>query len=322
MVDVFTTTGTVDYDTAAYDLLLRYAYRPELYFDPWCDVQSTEVTHRGSSVRFFIQNDLAIATTPLTEDVDVSAVPLTDTFVDVTMLEYGNATVVTARVEATSMMDVDAAAANVIGFNAGISVDTIARAPFFAGTNVAYATGSGSIITSRVTVAPANTLRAGDFRLAYAKLKGANVPTFDSGLYVAILHPDVAYDIKSETGDLGWRDPHVYSDPQAIYNGEIGAFEGFRVIVTPRAPYLVDAGTLSTTDVYQSAFMGHEGVAKGYSTGGGYGPDPIAVMGPVVDKLMRFQPIGWKHFVGYSTFRNAALRRVESSSSIGNNAAG
>lgn len=320
MPDVFTTTGSVDYDTAAYELLMRYAYRPELYYDAWTDVRSTNTTHRGSSVRFFIQSDLAVATTPLTEDVDVSAVPLANTFVDVTMLEYGNATVTTARLNASSMFDIDAAAANVVGFNAGISMDTIARTPFYAGTNVSYATGSGSVITTRATVAAANTLRAADFRRQYANLRRNNVPTV-GGMYVAIIHPDVAYDLKSETGDLGWRAPHVYSDPQAIYNGEIGAFEGFRVIVTPRAPFLVDAGA-TNTDVYQSVFLGQEAVAKGYSTGGGYGPDPVVVMGPVVDKLRRFQPVGWKHFVGYSVFRQAAIWRVESSSSIGNNGVG
>lgn len=320
MPDVFTTTGSVDYDTAAYELLMRYAYRPELYYDNWVDVKSTNVTHRGASVRFFIQNDLAVATTPLIEDVDVSAVPLSDTFVDVTLLEYGNATVTTARLNASSMFDVDVAAANVIGFNAGISVDTLARTPFYAGTNVRYAQGSGAAVTTRASVAATNTLRAADFRQAYAKLRAANVPTM-GGMYVAIMHPDVAFDIKSETGDLGWRAPHVYSDPGAIYNGEIGAFEGFRVIVTPRAPFLVDAGATGT-DVYQTIFCGMEAVAKAFSTGGGYGPDPVVVMGPVVDKLKRFQPVGWKHFVGYSTFRQEALRRVESSSSIGNNAVG
>lgn len=317
---VFTTTGSVDYDTAAYELAMRFAYRPELYYDTWAEVKSTETTHRGSSVRFFIQSDLAVATTPLVEDTDVTVVPMSDTFVDVTLAEYGNATVTTARLKATSMMDIDAAAANVIGYNAGISIDTIARTPFYAGTNVRYALGTGSAPAARINVAANNTLRAVDFRRAYAELRGANVPTKE-GMYVAIIHPDQEFDIKNETGDLGWRAPHVYSDPQNIYNGEIGAFEGFRVIVSPRAPKLVDAGA-TNTDVYQAAFLGTEAVAKAYSTGGGYGPDPVVVRGLVTDVLMRHTPIGWKHFVGYSTFRQDAIRRVESSSSIGNNGAG
>ena len=320
MPDVFTTTGSVDYDTAAYQLLLRYAYRPELYYDPMADVKSDNVTHPGSSVRFFIQNDLAVATTPLTEDVDVSAVPMSNTYVDVTMLEYGNATVTTARLAATSMFSIDAAAANVIGFNAGLSIDTLARTAFQVGTNIVYALGTGSAPAARVNVAAANTLRATDVRRAYAKLAGANVPKIN-GAYVAFIHPDVVFDLKQETGDLGWRAPHVYSDPSEIYTGEIGMFEGFRFIVSPRAPLFVDGGA-TNTDVYRTIFMGQEGFAKAYSNAGGYGSQPVIVEGPITDKLRRFRPIGWKHFVGYSIFRQAAVYNVESSSSIGNNGAG
>jgi hypothetical protein len=41
--------------------------------------------------------------------------------------------------------------------------------------------------------------------------------------------------------------------------------------------------------------------------------------GPVVDSLMRFNPIGWYWLGGYGLFRQASLRRIESSSSIGAN---
>ncbi len=319
-MSVFTTTGSVDYDTLAYELLLRYSYRPELYFDSMVDVKPTNQTHAGSTTRFWLQNDLAAATTPLVEDVDVSAVPMSNTFVDVPLLEYGNAVVTTAKLDAFSMLDINAAAANVIGYNAGISIDSIARVAFQTAGTVRYALGTGTAPAARVNVAATNTLRAADFRRAYADLTRANVPTYD-GAYIALLHPDVAFDIKSETGEAGWRAPHVYSAPEAIMNGEIGMFEGFRVIVSPRAPFFVDGGATST-DVYRTIFMGREGVAKTYSTGGGYGEQPIVVLGPVVDKLRRFQPLGWKHLVGYLPFRADATRAVESSSSIGNNGVG
>ena len=46
----------------------------------------------------------------------------------------------------------------------------------------------------------------------------------------------MAYDLKSETGDIGWRAPQVYGQSQErIRTGEIGAYEGFRFIVSPRA---------------------------------------------------------------------------------------
>jgi N4-gp56 family major capsid protein len=316
----FTTTGSVTYDTAAYDLLARYAYRPELYFDSWVDVRPTNLTHRGSTVTFWQQNDLAVATTPLTEDVDVTPVALGNTSVTVTLLEYGNATVTTARVNATSMLEIDPIAANVIGFNAGVSIDTIARNTFQAGANVRY---SGTA-ASRTTIGTGDTFRSADLRRAYAELSRANVPTFDGGMYMALMHPDIAYDLKSETGETGWRAPQVYGTSQEmIRNGEIGAYEGFRIIVSPRAPLFVDAsndaGAAGPIDVYRTITMGREAVAKAFSTGGGYGPDPIVVRGEVTDVLRRFTPLGWRHFVGYATFRDDAMRSIESASSIGAN---
>lgn len=322
MSDAFTQLSSVDYDTAAYELLLRYPYRAELYFDKFTDVKVTNQTHRGSSVTFFTQSDLAVASTPLTETVDPDAVAMADTSVTVTPTEYGNAVNLTAKLEATSMFDIEAAAVNVLGYNAGVTIDTIARNVWQAGTNVSYATGSGSAISSRVTVAAANTLRAADFRRAYAQLVGANVPTFD-GMYVAYIHPDVAYDVKSETGDLGWRAPQNYGAGDGLMgtvNGHIGDFEGFHVIESPRAPSFVNAGVSSIVDVYRTIFCGREAVAKVTANAGGYGPEPVIVKSPQVDKLRRFQPLGWKHFTGYGLFRAEAMRAVESSSSIANNA--
>lgn len=321
MSDAYTQMSSVSYDTAAYDLLLRYPYRAELYFDRFTDVKVTNQTHRGSSVTFFTQSDLAVASTPLTETVDPDAVALANTSVTVTPTEYGNAVNVTAKLEATSMFDIEAAAINTLGYNAGVTIDTVARAVWQAGTNVRYATGSGSAIASRVAVTANNTLRAVDFRRAYAELSGANVPTFD-GYYTAYLHPDVAFDIKNETGDLGWRAPQNYGAGDGMMgtiNGHIGDFEGFHVIVSPRAPVFVDAGASSTVDVYRTIFSGREAVAKVTANAGGYGPEPVIVKGLRVDKLQRFQPLGWKHFVGYGLFRAEAMRAVESSSSIATN---
>jgi hypothetical protein len=52
----------------------------------------------------------------------------------------------------------------------------------------------------------------------------------------------------------------------------------------------------------------------------GNGVVPKVVRGPVVDSLMRFNPIGWYWLGGYGRFREASLRRIDSSSSIGSNA--
>jgi hypothetical protein len=91
-----------------------------------------------------------------------------------------------------------------------------------------------------------------------------------------------------------------------------------------RAPLFANAsdnsGSAGTIDVYGTIIMGRQALAKAVANAAGYGDQPPMVYGEVVDVLKRFQPVGWTHFGGYGVFRQEALRRIESASSIGTNA--
>ena len=318
-----TKTGNLSVDQTAFEKLAYFALRPELYYDMFADVQATNATNPGATVTFTRFSDLAAATTPLNEGEDVTPVALSDSQVSVTLNEYGNASVTTAKVRATSFLPVDPVAANIVGYNAGISIDTVCRNTLQAGDNVIYATGGATDPTSRTTINSDDTLTANDVRRVVAQLRTANVPTVN-GSYVGFIHPDVSYDFRSATDAAAWRTPANYVNPEGIYNGEIGMFEGVRFMESPRAPLFANAsdnsGSTGTIDVYGTLVMGRQALAKGISLGGEYGAQPTVVYGTVTDILQRFRPIGWKHFVGYGVFRQEALRRIESASSIGANA--
>lgn len=317
-----TGTANLSVDQTAFEKLAYFALRDEMYFDQFADVQATNATNPGATVTFTIFQDLAAATTELGEAEDVTPVAMSDSQVSVTLREYGNATVTTAKLRATAFLPVDPVAANAVGYNAGLSIDTIARNAAQAGNNVIYATGGAVDPTSRTTVNSDDILTANDVRRAVAQLRKANVPTF-GGSYVAMIHPDVSYDFRGATDAAAWRTPANYVNPQGIYNGEIGTFEGVRFIESPRAPLFADAsdnsGSAGNIDVYGTLIMGRQALAKGISLGGEYGAQPSIVYGNVTDLLQRFRPVGWKHFVGYGVFRQEALRRIESASSIGAN---
>jgi len=206
-----------------------------------------------------------------------------------------------------------------IGYNAGISIDTVVQGVLAAGTNVAYGGGGSTDPTSRESVAVEDIIEANDVRKQTAALRAANVATFN-GYYMGYIHPDVSYDLRRETGNASWNAPHVNVDTANIYNGEIGTFESVRFIETPRAKVFANAsnGTASTgtIDVYCTHIMGRQALAKAYSQIDGNGAFAKVVRGPVVDSLMRFNPIGWYWLGGYGRFREAALERIESSSSI------
>lgn len=277
-------------------------------------MKSTNQSMNGSSVIFSIHNDLAAATTPLSEAVDVDAVAMSASQVTISLVEYGNAVNTTALVRGTSFVVIDNLVAKAVGFNAGISMDTIVRTVLAGGTNVLYA-GSATVRTALTT---AMTLTAARVRQVRAQLVGANVMPNSGNLFTGYIHPDVSYDLRGETGAAAWRDPHTYSQPNEIWTGEIGQFEGFRFIEASRAPFVADA-TQTTVDVYQTIFCGDQALAKGFSRVDGNTEDPQVILGPVVDHLRRFQPVGWYGLEGFGRFREAAIRRVESTSSIGAN---
>jgi N4-gp56 family major capsid protein len=300
-----------------------FALRSELLFDQAADVQASNQTMPGSSVIFTIFSELAVASTPLTETSDVDAVAMADSNVTVTLTEYGNTINTTAKLRGTSFLDVDAAAANLIGYNAGNSIDTVVREVLAGGTNVVYGGGGSSDETSRTAIEAEDIIEANDIRKVTAALRGANVSPW-SGYYIGFIHPDVSYDLRRETGNASWNAPHVNMDTANIYTGEIGTFESVRFIETPRTKVRTNAsdgaGAAGNIDVYDTYIMGRHALAKAYSFVDGNGPVPSVRRGPVVDSLMRFNPIGWYWLGGYGLFRQASLRRIESASSIGANA--
>jgi N4-gp56 family major capsid protein len=333
--DAYTSQGSLDFSKQAYDRMAYFALRPELYFDAVADVQPTAQSMPGSSVQFTIVNDLAISASALTESYDVNTVALSDSTINLTLAEYGNAVLTTAKLRGTAFVDIDPVVANVVGYNAGVSLDTIARAALDSGTNVMFGSGLGAVspqsaVTARSSVAgytsqasPGNTLGSIDIRTARARLRSQNVPTF-GGMYVGYIHPDLVADLQGETfassvsgnNVLGWRAPHVYAQPGEIWNGELGAFEGVRWIETPRAPVFASAGA-SSANVYGTLIVGRQALAKAYSYVDGNGAFPHVVPGPITDRLRRFVPLGWYWLGAYGIFRQASVMRIESSSTLG-----
>lgn len=393
-----TTSTSLSVNKAAYEQLAYFPLRPELYFDAMASIKATDATARGTSITFVINNELAPAVTPLTETSDITPVAMSDSVVTVTPLEYGNGVQLTAKNQATAFYELNPVAADLIGFNAGISADTLAANAAVAGTQLSYSAG----VTSRAAITKGNIIVGNDIRKARAVLARQNVQTFN-GLYKGIIHPDAAYDLTGGTGGTNWSDPHVYSDPSGIYQGVIGSFQGVQFMQTPRSPLVFQDGgvntftittvaasgataTLTTSaphgfsvgdtltisgatatsgtgatsqlglnaqfivltvpstttitvditgktassnsgtaqalvvasvDVYATLIMGKQALAKAFSTGGGYSVDPTVVDLKILDLLGRFTGLGWKHFVGYAPFRQAALYRIETGGSIG-----
>ena len=89
---------------------------------------------------------------------------------------------------------------------------------------------------------------------------------------------------------------------------------GTVTIDTPVTSATVTSGASITftheTRVFNTYFAGQQALAEAVAE------EPHVVIGPVVDKLMRHRPLGWYGVLGFARYREEALYRVETSSSI------
>ncbi len=306
----FSNLGTNLVQTA-YDRLVEFALRPMPWYRLVADKRPVNQTQPGTTVQFQLYNDLAPATTPLDEvtDPDSVGVPATST-VNVTLNEYGNAALVTRKLRMFSLSDVDPAIADIIAYNMVDSIDAVVRDVLRQGTNVIREAGAAMTFNtgSAVNVTATDTLKSRDIRAAVAKLRAASVVPREGSSFVGYMHPDASYDLRSETSGADWRSPHVYSGVENIWGGTVGEYEGVLWVETPRAYSATDGA--SSAKVHRTIICGKQALAE--AVGQEFG----TVIGPVVDKLMRFRPIGWYGVAGWSIYRQAAVWRIEHSSTL------
>ena len=242
----YTQASSVSSDTTAFEQLAYLRSQP--MFEMVADVKSTNQSHPGSAVQFNIYNDLSQATSALTETSDVTAVALGDSTVTVTLAEYGNAVTTTAKLRGTSFLNVDADAANIIGYNMGNSIDKIVQGVLVGGTNVLY----GGDATATAELAAGDTITASLIRKSVANLRGDSAPTMDGGVYVGFIHPDVSFDLREDTAVTDIIQYQIRQDGSGVRMGSIGTFGGVDFIETPRIDLVADAGA-SNVDQYNTS---------------------------------------------------------------------
>ena len=304
------TAGGAGLVQAAYDRLLEFALRAQPLIRDVADKRPAKQAMPGSSVVLQRYQDLAPKTSTLTETDDVDALALsTPTSVTITLNEYGNSVLVTRALELFSLADVDPAIANIIAFNLADSIDNVAMTTLRQGSNVIYA---GATATSTATITAAATITSANIRKAVAKLRANKTIARKGSLYWAGIHPEVSHDLRAETGSTGWYLPNQYgSDQNRIWAGEIGTFEGAFFVESPRLYKAQDgASGTAANSVYRTILAGQQALAEAVAE------EPHVVIGPVVDRLMRHRPMGWYGVLGFARYREEALYRIESGSSI------
>ncbi len=313
MPDVFTDGGTVYANllAAGYDKFLEYQLRSQPIFRQFVDKHPVDVTNPGPTVTLsLIQEFASLATTPLTETVDVSAVaPPAPIRVTVTLNEYGNTNLTTLRLKDLAFTAPEPAIANVLGKNMVDTMDKLVQNTLDAATNV-IGVNAGVIKTNNSAFAEASVAGTDVFTSAVARdatalLRRRNAIPKDGDRFTALIHPDVVTDVLS---DAGWLSPHQYTDTANIYNAEIGTYLGTRYVMTPRATVVADGA--ASAKVYRTYFLGSQALVEATVR------DAHIVVGPQTDHLRRFFPIGWYAHAGWAIFRQECIEVARTASSI------
>lgn len=312
MANAFTGTAAMsNLVQTAYDRALEFALRAQPTFRNIVDKKPVAQAMPGSSVVFEIYQDLAQQITPLNELVDPDAVAAGQpTTVSVTLNEYGNAILVSNKLDLFSFTDVTAGLVNQVAWNLIDSVDLIIQNVLAAGTQNIRVNGANTNIYNTGTVngvTSESIYNSGAVRLAVAKLRFQKVHPNKGSFYTTYISPEVSMDLRAETGNAAWRAPHEYSSAGNIWAGEIGEYEGSVFIETPRVQYALNSVPVNVFNTYTTGQQAlAEAVAEEFHT----------VRGPVVDKLTRFQPLGWYGVAGWSLYRPEALIVTQSTASI------
>lgn len=294
-----------------YEKLVAFKLRSEPLFRRVADTRATALTNPGSTVVFTIYDDLTPDTTNISETVnpDSEAVGPGST-VSVTIDEMGSTVIPTLRLRTLTFSDIDPAVANIVARKLAESVDLRVRAKLDSGTQVARSNaGVPSTTKAEATLTTGDTFKAGISRTLVAKMRGASVVEKIGGnTFGAFIHPDVAHDLRVETGELGWRYPHNNVSPENLWMEQVGVFGGVSYIETPRVK--ISATGAASKNVYRTYLFGAQALAEVVAI------EPHLVIGPVVDPMMRFRPLSWHGLAGWNVYRQEALWRVETVSSI------
>jgi N4-gp56 family major capsid protein len=298
--------------TAAYDKLVEYALRSMPLFRVFATKKVADQSHPGDSIKFNLYDDLAVATSALSETTDPDSVQVPDTnVVTVTLAEYGNATLTTRKLRLFALSDVDVGVANIVAYNQANSLDEVVRNVLRQGTNVTRENAGVMLFNSGSAgaVDGDDLIKSRDVRASVAKLRARNAMPWDGSHYITVLHPDVSYDLRSEAGSSAtWRPPHEQSAASSIWAGNIGTYEGSIFIESPRT-YQANDGS-GSEPVHRTLMVGQQALAEVVAE------EPHVVVGPVIDKLMRFRPVGWYGVLGWARYREEAIQRIETASSI------
>lgn len=268
----------------------------------WYKTAKVHPVSKGSNSKTVIFrgfNRLALALTPLNEGVSPAGSNLTMNSVTAVLSQYGDFTYITDVAEFLYDRSMIKDASDVLGVQSSETIDTTIMNVAAAGTNVVYGDGT---VTTRATVTSAMKLTSTLITRYVRFLERNNVEKFDSmpiigNAYALVTHPDVIADLRQDTN---WVSAVNYSSPSPenknrgdLFTGELGYWQGARVISTTMSPTYAAAGVASA-NLYGVLCYGKGAYAVSEFAGGLKTYIHTGGVQDTSDPLEQRSTVGWK----------------------------
>lgn len=252
--------------TEFYDRSLLDRALPALVHNRFAQVRDIPGNSGTNLIKFRRYGSLTATTTALSEGVTPSGSQLSVTDVTATVAQYGDYITLTDKVLMETYDPILTETADILGEQAGKSLDTLCRNVLVAGASEQFASTATTVATvgaamklDRAEVKEAVRTLAGNDCQPVTKMinpsTGYNTTPLNEA-FIGIVHPDTVYDLDDATG---WIPVEKYANKSDVMPNEVGSLAGTRFIQSSNA-YTV-AGTLVTT-VYGTLIFGQNAYAQ------------------------------------------------------------
>jgi N4-gp56 family major capsid protein len=301
-----------------YDRTLLYRAIPLFVHTKWAQVRDIPRKAGTVTIKFRRYGNLSAATTALSEGITPSGSNLSVTDITATVAQYGDYITVTDVLDYSSQDPVLMEAAEILGDQAGDTLDQLTRDVLAAGTNVYY---PGAIV-SRVTVASSDIITDTIIKKSVRLLKNNKARRMTkmvdattgygttplNASYIGLVHPNTTYDLK---GISSFTPIEKYASTTGTMEGEVGKVDEVRFVESTNCKVFTGAGAAGI-DVYATIVFGSDAYGTTRISGEALKNivKPLGSAG-TADPLDQRATSGWKATFVAKILNDAFLVRLE-----------
>jgi N4-gp56 family major capsid protein len=251
-----------------YDRTMLLRAVPAFLHNRFAQVRDIPANSGTNVIKFRVYGALTAQTTALTEGVTPTGKQLSVTDSTATVQYYGDYVTLTDVVLTEAIDPVLTEAAEVLGEQAGASIDALARDVLAAGTTIQWA----STATQNSEVTSAMIINRSEVKQAVRTLRGNNARPVTSMIdpntgfntvpvgrsFIGIASEDTIYDLDDA---VGWIPVEKYPNRSMVMEDEMGSLANVRFLMTTNAKVAAAAGN-GGIDVHYTLIFGKEAYAQ------------------------------------------------------------